>query len=168
MGWVVSITHRPRFIPWERTTSTHWVGGWWASELVWTQMQEENPFASAGDRTPVVQSVVSHCTEWAQSVCLEAESQDDLPSFRLTVQTVSIRQRCSWELGLESCVVLMTARALVRGYQRSVAFIFMHLTSALGGSERSASRSGHVTPEEIIPGTNLIGDWVGQPGQRRK
>jgi hypothetical protein len=32
----------------------------WASELVWTQMLEEKSFASAGDRTPVIQSVVRH------------------------------------------------------------------------------------------------------------
>jgi hypothetical protein len=28
MGWVVSITPRPRFTPGERTPSTHWTGGW--------------------------------------------------------------------------------------------------------------------------------------------
>jgi hypothetical protein len=32
----------------------------WASELVWTQRLEEKYFASAGNRTPVVQSVVRH------------------------------------------------------------------------------------------------------------
>jgi hypothetical protein len=28
MGWVVSITPRPRFIPGEMTPGTHWIGGW--------------------------------------------------------------------------------------------------------------------------------------------
>jgi hypothetical protein len=28
MGWVVSITPRPRFTPGERTPGTHWTGGW--------------------------------------------------------------------------------------------------------------------------------------------
>jgi hypothetical protein len=28
MGWVVSITPRPRFAPGERTPGTHWIGGW--------------------------------------------------------------------------------------------------------------------------------------------
>jgi hypothetical protein len=32
----------------------------WASELVWTQWLEEKPYASAGDRIQVVQSVVRH------------------------------------------------------------------------------------------------------------
>jgi hypothetical protein len=32
----------------------------WASEPVWTQRLEEKSFVSAGDRTPVVQSVVRH------------------------------------------------------------------------------------------------------------
>jgi hypothetical protein len=33
----------------------------WASELLSTQRLEEKSFASAGDRTPVVQSAVRHC-----------------------------------------------------------------------------------------------------------
>jgi hypothetical protein len=37
----------------------------WAPEVVWTQRLEEKSFASAGDRTPVVQYVVRHCTDWA-------------------------------------------------------------------------------------------------------
>jgi hypothetical protein len=37
----------------------------WATEPVWTQRLEEKSFASVGDRTPAVQSVVRHCTEWA-------------------------------------------------------------------------------------------------------
>jgi hypothetical protein len=28
MGWVVSVTPRPRFTPGERTADTHWTGGW--------------------------------------------------------------------------------------------------------------------------------------------
>jgi hypothetical protein len=37
----------------------------WAPEPVWTQGLEEKSSASAGDLTPVVQSVVSHYTDWA-------------------------------------------------------------------------------------------------------
>jgi hypothetical protein len=37
----------------------------WASELVWKQWLEETPFASAGDRIPVVQSGVRHYTDYA-------------------------------------------------------------------------------------------------------
>jgi hypothetical protein len=36
-----------------------------APEPVWTQRLEEKSFAPAGDRTPVVQSVVRHYTAWA-------------------------------------------------------------------------------------------------------
>jgi hypothetical protein len=36
----------------------------WASEPVWTQRLEEKSFASAGDRNPVIQSVVRHYTDW--------------------------------------------------------------------------------------------------------
>jgi hypothetical protein len=34
------------------------------------------------------------------------------------------------------------------------------LTSALGGGEWSASRPGHFTPGERVPGTHLIGGLV--------
>jgi hypothetical protein len=41
-------------------------------------------------------------------------------------------------------------------------YSFTHsLTSAQGGSEWSASRSGHFTPREIAPDTLWIGGWVG-------
>jgi hypothetical protein len=36
----------------------------WAPEPVWTQRLEEKSSASVGDRTPIVQSVVSHYTDW--------------------------------------------------------------------------------------------------------
>jgi hypothetical protein len=35
----------------------------WASELVWTQRLEDKSFASAGHRTPVVESVVRYYTD---------------------------------------------------------------------------------------------------------
>jgi hypothetical protein len=37
----------------------------WAPEPVWTQRLEEKSSVSVGDRTPVVQSVVSHYTDSA-------------------------------------------------------------------------------------------------------
>jgi hypothetical protein len=37
----------------------------WAPEPVWTQRLEEKSSASVVDRTPAVQSVVRHCTDWA-------------------------------------------------------------------------------------------------------
>jgi hypothetical protein len=37
----------------------------WAPESVWMQKLEEKSFAPAGDWTPVVQSKVSHNTDWA-------------------------------------------------------------------------------------------------------
>jgi hypothetical protein len=37
----------------------------WAAEAVWTQRLEEKSSAPVGDRTPVVQSVVRYCTDWA-------------------------------------------------------------------------------------------------------
>jgi hypothetical protein len=46
---------------------TGWEHGW-VLELVWKQRLEKKSFVSAGDRTPVVQCVVRHCTDWATSV----------------------------------------------------------------------------------------------------
>jgi hypothetical protein len=51
--------HAPAAVyPRERTAGTDWIGGW-----VWTQRLEEKSFASAGDRTTVVQSVVRLYTD---------------------------------------------------------------------------------------------------------
>jgi hypothetical protein len=60
MGWVVSVTLRPRFT----LVPMGWESGW-ASELFWTQGLERKFFTSSGDRTPIVQSVVRHYTDWA-------------------------------------------------------------------------------------------------------
>jgi hypothetical protein len=55
---VSGLRHAPgAFYPRERNPGTHWIGGW-ASDMVWIQRREEHSFASSGDRTPVVQSVV--------------------------------------------------------------------------------------------------------------
>jgi hypothetical protein len=50
---MVNVMPRPRF-----TTGEQEAG--WASELISAQRLEEKSFASARDRTPVVQSVVIH------------------------------------------------------------------------------------------------------------
>jgi hypothetical protein len=39
----------------------------WAPVPVWTQRLEEKSFSSAGDRTPVVQSVVRDYSDWGTS-----------------------------------------------------------------------------------------------------
>jgi hypothetical protein len=57
---------RPRFSPGEEppVVPTGQEAGW-VPEPVWTQGLEEKPSAFIGDRTPVVQSVVRHKTDWA-------------------------------------------------------------------------------------------------------
>jgi hypothetical protein len=35
----------------------------WAPEPIWMQRLEENSFASVGDQTPILQSIVRHCTD---------------------------------------------------------------------------------------------------------
>jgi hypothetical protein len=62
---MVSITPRPCFTPGERTSGTHWIGGWVGPEPARTQRLEEKSCAFDGDRTPVVQSVIRHYTDWA-------------------------------------------------------------------------------------------------------
>jgi hypothetical protein len=53
----------------ERTPVPTGMEAGWASEFVWTQRLEENPFVSAGYRTTVVQSVVRHCADWTTPSC---------------------------------------------------------------------------------------------------
>jgi hypothetical protein len=54
-----SVTPRPRFTLRKGYPVPTVQEAGWAPELAWTQRLEEKSFASAGDRTPVVQSVVS-------------------------------------------------------------------------------------------------------------
>jgi hypothetical protein len=42
-----------------------------SQELVWTQRLEEKSSASAGDRTPVVQSLVRQYTDWVTAAVTE-------------------------------------------------------------------------------------------------
>jgi hypothetical protein len=53
--------HSPAALyPWERTLHTHWIGGWVGFRAgPDTEAREKNPLASARDRTPVVQCVVT-------------------------------------------------------------------------------------------------------------
>jgi hypothetical protein len=49
---------------WERTPGTHWIGGWVGLRAgLDTEARGNMLFASTGDRTPVVQSVVRHYTD---------------------------------------------------------------------------------------------------------
>jgi hypothetical protein len=45
----------------------------WVSVLVWTQGLEEKSFASAGDRTPVLQCVVRHYTDSRLDITISEE-----------------------------------------------------------------------------------------------
>jgi hypothetical protein len=65
MGWVISVTPQLRLTPGERTPLNIVKEAGWASKLLWTQGLEGEFFVSAGDRTSVVQSVVTHYTDWA-------------------------------------------------------------------------------------------------------
>jgi hypothetical protein len=58
MRWeehVACVTFRPRFTPWKGPPVPIVQEAGWASDLVWTQRLEEKSFASARDRTPVIQ-----------------------------------------------------------------------------------------------------------------
>jgi hypothetical protein len=64
-GWVISVTPQPRFTLGKEPLVQIAQESGWAPEPVWTQRLEEKSSASIGDRTPVVQSVVRHYTDWA-------------------------------------------------------------------------------------------------------
>jgi hypothetical protein len=65
MGWVVNVTPRPLFTPGKGPPVPIVKEAGWTSEPVWKQRLEEKSFSSSGDRTPIVQSVVRHYTDWA-------------------------------------------------------------------------------------------------------
>jgi hypothetical protein len=65
MGWVVSLTPRPRFASAKGPPVPIVQEAGWASEPVWTQRLEEESFAPAGDGTPIARSLVRHYTNWA-------------------------------------------------------------------------------------------------------
>jgi hypothetical protein len=60
MGWVVSVTPRPRFTPGERTSGTHCTGGWVGP----TEATGKILFPCRGSNPdcPVVQPIVRHYT----------------------------------------------------------------------------------------------------------
>jgi hypothetical protein len=60
---VLSVTSRPHFTPASGPLEPIGQEAGWEPEPVWTQRLEEKSFASSGDRTPVVQSVVRHFTD---------------------------------------------------------------------------------------------------------
>jgi hypothetical protein len=65
-GGVVSATPRPRFTPGEKTPGTHWIGAWVGLRVGLDTDDRGKIVVSAGDRTPVIQSVVRHCTDRAR------------------------------------------------------------------------------------------------------
>jgi hypothetical protein len=60
---MVSVTHLPRFTPGKRPSGTHWIEGWVSLRAGVDPEARAKSFASAGDRTPVVQSVVRRYTD---------------------------------------------------------------------------------------------------------
>jgi hypothetical protein len=68
MGWVVSITPRPRFTPGERTPGPHCTGGWVGPRAgLDTEARGKIvcPCRGSNPDRPVVQPVVRHYTDWA-------------------------------------------------------------------------------------------------------
>jgi hypothetical protein len=45
----------------------------WAPDPVWTQRLEENSSVPIGDRTPIVQPVVRHYTDWATAAPMKTK-----------------------------------------------------------------------------------------------
>jgi hypothetical protein len=56
---------RPRFTPGKGPPVPIRQEAGWTPEPVWTQGLEEKSSAPVGDRTPIVQPVVRHYTDWA-------------------------------------------------------------------------------------------------------
>jgi hypothetical protein len=57
--------------------------GGWAPEPVWMQGLEEKSYAPVGDRTPIVQPVVSHYTDWATAAHFRKRKRQNIQYVRL-------------------------------------------------------------------------------------
>jgi hypothetical protein len=67
MGWVVSVTPRPRFASGKGLLVHIVQEGGLALQPPWTQRLEEKSFAPAGDRTPIARSSVRSQTLYSGS-----------------------------------------------------------------------------------------------------
>jgi hypothetical protein len=65
MGWVVSVTPRPRSTPGKGPPGTQWIGGWVGLRAdLDTEARRKIIYLCRGPN-PVVQSVVRHYSDWA-------------------------------------------------------------------------------------------------------
>jgi hypothetical protein len=78
----------------------------WAPEPVWTQRLEERSSASVGDRTPAVQSVVRHYTDWATAALLITLIQKE--RIHMLLQQIILRS-----VQMNSCITVWFQRLLV-------------------------------------------------------
>jgi hypothetical protein len=98
MGWVVSVTPRPRFTPGERT-GTHWIGGWVGprADLDAGARRKICPCRGSNLDRPIVQPVVRHYTAWAtathqNSSCIKLNFMWKWVGVRLSL-SLSVRER---------------------------------------------------------------------------
>jgi hypothetical protein len=82
-----------------------------ASELVWIQRLEEKSSASAGDRTPVVQSVVKYFTELPQ---LMGSHSSCLNKFGRIIKKISKISYLFFENLVERLAFVLDLHVLVR------------------------------------------------------
>jgi hypothetical protein len=113
LGWVVSVTPRPRFTP-----GTHCTGGWVGPRAsLDTEVREKVLCPCRGlnlDR-PVVQPIARHCTDWATRLHLISRHRSGirLEGLRKTAKNISQDSRSlGWDLNLGpseyEAVVLIT------------------------------------------------------------
>jgi hypothetical protein len=66
----------------------------WDPEPVWTERLEEKSSASVGDRTPVVQSVVRHYTDWATPAPVFQQTQWKSWTLRCPLENLWVILKC--------------------------------------------------------------------------
>jgi hypothetical protein len=114
MGCVVSVTPQPRFTPGKRLPLHFVQEVGWASVLVWTQRLEKNSFASAGDRTPVVQSVVRHYNDWATTKHRRVTYQNEakVQAYYDKQSQINSVEDCTWNNVDSSSDIAMNSVAI--------------------------------------------------------
>jgi hypothetical protein len=137
MGWVVSVTPRPRFSAWERTPGTHCTGGWVDLRVgLDTEVRGKISCLCRGSNLdhPIVQPVARHYTELPGSrvnICLPEIRRKSGSNFR---QVGVYNWKVTWKGSLLTWLVLASYNRRFNGHKLVVAHF-----DVLGSNEELAT-----------------------------
>jgi hypothetical protein len=121
-----SLTSGPRrFTPKERAPSTHWIGGWVGPRAVLDAVVKRkipNPFRESNPRTPIVQPVAQHYTDWAVMTLGQLwRSHENLWCLALGREEYKKVRHWSWRP--LACSISIPPRLRIRGLIRDASLV---------------------------------------------